>query len=66
MIKCDKIPEEGRSGSGLFNKKGQLIGVLSARPKYPDVDGRYGIYSSWKEVIKLLKGTTYEFLLGPK
>jgi len=62
LIECEKIPEQGRSGGGLFNKSGQLIGVCNAQHDCSSC-GQIGIYSSWKEIIKLLKGTPHEFLI---
>jgi S1-C subfamily serine protease len=63
LIECEKIPEQGRSGGGLFNKSGQLVGICNAQHDCPSC-GKIGIYSSWKEIIKLIKGTKYEFLLN--
>ena len=58
-IACDKMPVIGRSGGGLFNKKGELIGVCVMI----DPVSKRGVYCSWKEVIKLVQGTEYEFLV---
>lgn len=58
-IECSVMPIEGRSGGGLFNQLCQLIGVCSVR----EPSEKKGIYTSFKEIRKLLAGTQFAFLI---
>lgn len=49
-IECTGIPVQGRSGGGLFNRKGELVGVCSASDK----DGQRGVYSGLLAIHALL------------
>lgn len=49
-IECSAIPEQGRSGGGLFNREGQVIGIcMCADPKY-----REGLYAGLKAIHMFL------------
>ena len=58
FLMCTGSPELGRSGGPLYNKNGEVIGITRGENK-----GR-GVYSSYKQIRQLLKGTKYEFLLN--
>ncbi|MCC7475921.1 MAG: trypsin-like peptidase domain-containing protein [Pirellulales bacterium] len=45
-IEVSGAPEEGRSGGGLFNLQGQLIGVCYAA----DYDGKEGLYAALESI----------------
>ena len=50
-IECTGVPVRGRSGGGLFNRGGDLIGVcIAADPK-----DKRGLYSGLKPIIQILK-----------
>lgn len=51
-LECSAMPEAGRSGGGLFNRSGRVIGVcMLADPKY-----REGLYANLKAIHKFLDG----------
>ncbi|KAA0138274.1 thioredoxin fold domain-containing protein [Gimesia chilikensis] len=49
-IECTGMPVQGRSGGGLFNRSGQLVGVCFA----VDKEDRRGLYAGLPVVHKLL------------
>lgn len=49
-IECSVVPVQGRSGGGLFNRDGQLIGVCMAA----DPQSREGLYAGVKTIHTLL------------
>jgi len=57
-IECTGVPVQGRSGGGLFNESGEVIGVcVAADPK-----DRRGLYAGLKAVQKLLYRTELAYL----
>ena len=50
-IECTGVPVQGRSGGGLFNRQGELIGVCFAA----DPEGKHGIYTGLSVVHTALK-----------
>jgi thiol-disulfide isomerase/thioredoxin len=50
IIECTHAPLSGRSGGGLFNRRGELIGICMAA----DRDRDSGLYAGLKEIHKLL------------
>jgi len=61
-IECTGVPEQGRSGGGLFSPDGYVIGVCTAADKR---DQR-GIYAGYQAVHQLLSqvGLTHLYLNG--
>jgi thiol-disulfide isomerase/thioredoxin len=53
-IECTGIPDQGRSGGGLFNAEGKLIGVCFAA----DPRDKRGLYADIKAIHKLLDQTS--------
>jgi len=54
FLVTDKIPEHGRSGGGLFDRDGQLVGVCVGHAEL--VKGRRrGVFSSVESARKLLE-----------
>ncbi len=49
-IECSGVPEEGRSGGGLFNRSGEVVGVCIAA----DLRDRRGLYAGLSTIHKLL------------
>ena len=49
-VEAARAPEEGRSGGGLFNANGQLIGVCYAA----DPQGNEGLYASLDSIYQKL------------
>lgn len=49
-IECDNIPDQGRSGGGLFTSQGYVIGVCTAA----DPSEKKGLYAGLKTVQTLL------------
>jgi len=49
-IECTGVPMQGRSGGGLFNRTGQVIGVCIAA----DPPNRRGLYAGLKAIHELL------------
>ncbi len=49
-IECTGVPVQGRSGGGLFNKNGEIVGVCIAA----DTDSQRGLYSGLLAVHELL------------
>lgn len=49
-IECTGVPMQGRSGGGLFNRAGQVIGVCIAA----DPPNRRGLYAGLKAIHELL------------
>jgi S1-C subfamily serine protease len=60
-IECTGIPVQGRSGGGLFNASGEVIGVCVAA----DPRDRRGLYAGLKAVQKLLDRTNLAHLYQP-
>ncbi len=56
---CTGIPVQGRSGGGLFNESGTLVGVCFAA----DETGKSGVYCGLKPIHKLLTQHTLAHLL---
>lgn len=50
IIECTHAPLSGRSGGGLFNRRGELIGICMAADRERDS----GLYAGLKEIHKLL------------
>lgn len=50
IIECTHAPLSGRSGGGLFNRRGELIGICMAA----DRDRDSGLYAGLTEIHKLL------------
>jgi thiol-disulfide isomerase/thioredoxin len=50
-IECTGVPVQGRSGGGLFNQKGELVGICMAA----DEKGRRGLYVGLPAVQGFLK-----------
>lgn len=48
---CEKDPQGGRSGGGLFNKKGELVAICSCA----DRKRKEGLYMSHSTVLKLVE-----------
>jgi hypothetical protein len=55
-IEVSGAPEEGRSGGGLFNLQGQLIGVCYAA----DYEGKEGLYAALESIQEELKRLSLE------
>ena len=50
-LECTGMPQQGRSGGGLFDQSGRLVGVcFAAEPK-----NRRGLYASLRPIYALLK-----------
>ena len=60
-IECTGIPVQGRSGGGLFNASGEVIGVCVAA----DPRDRRGLYAGLKALQKLLDRTNLTHLYQP-
>ncbi|MBD3672216.1 MAG: trypsin-like peptidase domain-containing protein [Planctomycetaceae bacterium] len=58
IIECTQAPVSGRSGGGLFNRSGELIGVCMAA----DRKRNSGLYAGLKEVHKLLDASSLSAL----
>ncbi len=58
-IECTGVPVQGRSGGGLFNKEGEVVGVCMAA----DEQGRRGLYVGLPAVQGFLKSCGLEELL---
>ncbi len=50
-IECTVLPQQGRSGGGLFNAKGRIVGVCFAQ----DPRDRRGLYADLKPIYALLR-----------
>lgn len=50
IIECTQAPVSGRSGGGLFNRAGELIGICMAA----DREKNSGLYAGLKEIYKML------------
>ncbi len=57
-VECTGVPVRGRSGGGLFNKKGEIIGVCIAA----DEEQKRGLYSGLLAVHSILTKTQLAFL----
>ena len=51
-LECTRAPIQGRSGGGLFNEKGEVIGVCFAAD--PDPNRQCGLYAGLKAIHALL------------
>lgn len=58
-IECTGVPEQGRSGGGLFSAKGEVIGVCFAA----DPRDRRGLYAGLQPIYKLLQETKLSNLI---
>ena len=58
IIECTQAPVSGRSGGGLFNRSGELIGVCMAA----DRERNSGLYAGLKEIYKLLDASSLSAL----
>jgi thiol-disulfide isomerase/thioredoxin len=61
-IECSGEPVEGRSGGGLFNEAGEIIGVCSAR----DPSDHRGIYGGLTAIHSILDRNSLASLYQPK
>jgi thiol-disulfide isomerase/thioredoxin len=58
-IECSGIPEQGRSGGGLFTTRGTVVGICTnADPQY-----HRGVYAGLKPIHELLKTANLEDLI---
>lgn len=58
-IECSGIPDQGRSGGGLFTTRGAVVGICTnADPQY-----RQGVYAGLKPIHELLKVAGLEDLI---
>ncbi|MCB9953427.1 MAG: trypsin-like peptidase domain-containing protein [Planctomycetaceae bacterium] len=60
-IECTGVPVQGRSGGGLFNQDGELVGICIAADK----DGQRGLYSGLFAVHALLDECNLTALYQP-
>ncbi len=60
-IECTGVPVRGRSGGGLFNQRGELIGICIAA----DTQGQRGLYAGLFAVHKLLDECSLTALYEP-
>lgn len=60
-IECTGIPVRGRSGGGLFNQRGELVGICIAA----DTQGQRGLYAGLFAVHKLLDECSLTALYEP-
>lgn len=60
-IECSGAPVQGRSGGGLFDAHGQLVGVCIAA----DQEGHRGLYAGLQPIYDLLTSTGLKQLLPP-
>ncbi len=58
-VECTGLPVVGRSGGGLFDAAGRVIGVCIAAQK----EGELGVYSALSEVHKLAAGAGFANLV---
>lgn len=58
---CTGMPVSGRSGGGLFDASGRIIGVCFAA----DRDDERGVYVGTEEIHRLLKDANYTALVPP-
>lgn len=57
-IECTGVPVQGRSGGGLFNGQGEVVGVcIAADPKE-----QRGLYAGLEPIQSLLEGSKLEFV----
>ncbi|MDC0308410.1 MAG: thioredoxin domain-containing protein [Planctomycetaceae bacterium] len=62
IIECTQAPVSGRSGGGLFNRAGELIGICMAA----DREKNSGLYAGLKEIYKMLDAASLSALYrGP-
>jgi thiol-disulfide isomerase/thioredoxin len=60
-IECTGVPMQGRSGGGLFDDHGQLVGVCIAA----DQEGRRGLYAGMPPIQQLLARAGLKHVLPP-
>ncbi len=60
-IECTGVPMQGRSGGGLFDNHGQLVGVCIAA----DQEGRRGLYAGMTPIQQLLGRAGMKHVLPP-
>ncbi|MCA9056862.1 MAG: trypsin-like peptidase domain-containing protein [Planctomycetaceae bacterium] len=58
---CLKDPVYGRSGGGLFNAAGEMIGVCSCA----DRENHVGMYMGYQAIVDLLEAKKLNYLLDP-
>lgn len=58
-IVCTLDPAQGRSGGGLFNTSGELVGVCSGAFR----DKKQGLYSGVKPIISLAENNKLDYLI---
>jgi len=58
-IECTGVPIQGRSGGGLFNAAGQVVGVCIAA----DPENQRGLYSGLQCVHSILKRAGFAYLI---
>jgi thiol-disulfide isomerase/thioredoxin len=58
IIECTQAPVSGRSGGGLFNRSGELIGICMAA----DREKNSGLYAGLKEIYKMLDAASLSAL----
>lgn len=56
---CTGVPVQGRSGGGLFNEQGQLVGVCFAADK----KGQGGVYCGRAPMVALLQKYSFDHLI---
>jgi len=60
IVTTENSPRGGRSGGGLLNDKGELLGICSR------AGGGYGYFSDWKQIHAFLEDEGYGFVLKRK
>jgi len=58
---CATDPESGRSGGGLFNENGELVGVCSCA----DRDQKEGLYMAYAPILSLIDRLKLQSILQP-
>lgn len=61
-IECTGVPEQGRSGGGLFNQKGEIVAVCNAA----DPQDQRGLYAGTLAVHRLLDQVQLTYLYRPE
>ncbi len=61
-VECSGVPAVGRSGGGLFNQNGEIVGVCSAA----DRKEKRGIYAGLEPIHQILKKSKLDELLQEK
>lgn len=58
-VECTGVPVQGRSGGGLFDAQGQLVGVCFGA----DQEGQRGVYAGLRPIYDLLTGAGLQQIL---